>query len=745
MDSPTTPRFFNSPVGKRVLPLLPPKAQSPDQQAPEAQKLTASFEKIMSALLEVRALVARLNLLSDPALNPLTRIQDAVTKIIDADITDDMLTEVDPEHAVAMEHAETSKRLRELFEIQGVLESYVDLFERMYTQIAQAKKIQAMYTNDHTLTQTEKIGLVRQLSRILNSLVMWTEEEEQNIHNQVVRERRGYRKSDYAILAKLKKNRTECATQLNQITSNDIEAKIQLRRDEIKIDKGLLARRVPKDVVERSAGLTGQRYIVTPSRKKLLFGDKKKPKKSIMSALRKRHNVELFGPTGTGKTKLAEHAAALFSGKPAVVLSGNPSLSKYDILGKTVGLDKRDEGALITCLKEGRVLIVDEDNRIDPRNLAVIKYALGLRVGDIYIHPETNEQIPVPPGFGVICTRNEKGKHHQDRFPLTPDYRREFSNGSFNVGYFTTDEMYDHFLIPKLTEDDGSLSLSEEEVGGAYNDPSKRSPLLALVLASEQIQLLYRQNKIDDGVFESGFMIELFDDWHEQRASTDCSFLDYVEMCLLNFVQRPIGNPARKLIIQKLVEQGFFAGNSAKDFETEDEGLPLEQEELDAFRIAPTASASPSAPAAAASGTPRRPRSTAAAATATPAASSGPAAPIIFKTPSGKHLDAREVSLLDPFEKRKITVTAHPLESEIAQFKTKYLEFCSTKNIQPVMFSSHNFSARRASILKSVIDYIGQSGTGNTEALKAVFGGLSTNSDELFMSEFVSMLPILVS
>lgn len=734
MNYPESPRFLNSRIGKRVLTLLPPKAQWPDANNPEQQKLDASFAAIMPSVLEARALIARLNLLSDSTQDPTTLVQEAVTGIVDSDIVDDMRTETDPAYAATMEYAETAKTLRELFAIKGVLRAYIDLYERMYTQISQAKKIQDMYRNDHTLTQTEKIGLVRQLSRILNSLIMWCEEEEQNIHNQVVRERRGYRKSDYAILAKLKNNRMRCATELNQITANDIEAKIQLRRDEIKIDKGLLVRRVPKDVAERNNGLTGQRYIVTPSRKKILFGDETTPENSIMSALRKRHNVELFGPTGTGKTKLAEHAAALFSGKPAVVLSGNPSLSRYDILGKTVGLDKRDDGALITCLKEGRVLIVDEDNRIDPRNLAVIKYALGLRVGDLYIHPETGERIPVPAGFGVICTRNEKGKHHQDRFDLPPDYRREFTNGSFDVGYFTKDEMYDHFLIPKLTEDDGSMELSLEEVGGVHNDPKKRSPLLALVLASEEIQLLYRQNKIADGVFESGFMIELFDDWHEQRASTNCSFLSYVETRLINFIRRPIGNPARKLIIQKLVEQGFFTSKGAKDFETQDEGLPVEQEELDSFRGAPAGSTA----------TARRTPRTATTASTAPAASPAVPTQIIFPAPSGMPLDARAVALLDPFEKRKMNVAPHPLEGEISQFKTAYLDFCSEKGIQPVMFSSHNFTARRAAIIQSVTDYIDRAHIGNAETFKAIFGATATNTDALFISEFVSGLAMLL-
>ena len=114
---------------------------------------------------------------------------------------------------------------------------------------------------------------------------------------------------------------------------------------------------------------------------------------------------------------------------------------------------------------EDRVLIIDEDNRIDPRQMAEIKYILGLKPGDTFIHPDTGETFIIPRHFAVIVTRNEKDKHHTDRFDLPPEYRREFTHGSFEIDYYTPDELYDHFLLPKLLDEDGSIGLSLEEVG----------------------------------------------------------------------------------------------------------------------------------------------------------------------------------------------------------------------------------------------------------------------------------------
>jgi hypothetical protein len=53
-------------------------------------------------------------------------------------------------------------------------------------------------------------------------------------------------------------------------------------------------------------------------------------------------------------------------------------------------------------------LYIDEDNRIDPRQMAEIKFLLGLKSGDLYEHPETKEKIVIPPHFRVMVSRNEK-------------------------------------------------------------------------------------------------------------------------------------------------------------------------------------------------------------------------------------------------------------------------------------------------------------------------------------------------
>jgi len=672
-------------------------AQIMDSKYDGADKVDAasSTDEIKLSLLELRALVARLRVLpsmdkktKDPAISP------NVKTVLDGDLLQELAHEMDPEQGVHSEILETKKRIRELLNNSKVHDEYKNLFNGISVEITKSKELLDLYQGN-TLSDLERIAVVRQLSRLLANLVSWCDDEEQNIHNQVTRERRGYKPSDTRILSKLKNYRNKCQETLDSIKSTDVEAQIQLRIDQINLDRNTLNRRVPKDIKERSKGRAGNGYIVTESRQKILFGSEESPEQSIISALRKNHNVECFGPTGTGKTKLVEHAAMVFSGKKPIIVSGNPGVSNYHFFGKPVGLDKRDDGAAVKCMKEGRVLIIDEDNRIDPNVLASVKYLLGLRSGDVYLHPETGEEITIKPGFGIIVTRNEKGKHHKDRFELPPDYRREFI-ASFEIGYFTKEEMYDRFLLPKLCNDDGSMSLSENDVGGKFSDPNKRSPLLSLTIGAEKIQELYARNEMTDGVMESGWLISLFDEWQEQHLRTNCTFLNYLETRLLEFIKRPIGNPNRKKIIEVFTEQGFFQGKTADLFKPKEGELPITDPELNVLMKKANNVFKPGNP--------------------------------------GDILDSRAVALLDPFESRNVKVSPHPKEEEIEAFKTKYYDLCMKLGIRAVGFSPHNFQQKIPAIVKVLSDHLNRNQVPNKELIMSVIdSAASTKSIDDFL------------
>ncbi|EKD93364.1 MAG: denitrification regulatory protein NirQ [uncultured bacterium] len=728
LEKPLPKSFQDSGVGKDVLAIINPTSTT--DESVQVSDLPA--EELRFRVLQARALLARLRVLEKPSGGNLTsgfNVDPSIQVLLDADLVDDIREEMDPLFVSVREYEETTAAIRGIFSNQQVIREYARLYDMLYIQIHKVKDIVKAYHNHRQLSQTERIALVSQLSRLLHNLIQWCDEESQNIHNQVSREKRGYRPSDRLILEKLKRYKDQCNQELDQILSSDVEAKIQLRRDRIKLNRSLLKRHVPKEIAERNSHLIEGGYILTPSRESLLFGSIKSPDASIMAALRNRSNVELFGPTGTGKTKLAEYAAHLFSGKPGDVVPGNSGLSKYDLLGKTVGLDKRDFGAFIKCLKEGRVMIIDEDNLIDPRVIAVVKHPLGLKVGDLYIHPETGEEIPVPPGFGIIVTRNEKGKHHKLRNELPPEYRREFVHGSFEVGYFTEDEMYDEFLIPKLTENNGSSILSVEEIGGELNKPDTHSPLLSLVRAAKEIQKLYKDNKIADGVMESGFLIGLFDDWPQQHITTNCTFLEYLENRLLGFIRRSIGNPARKLIIKALVEKGFFVSKGPQDFVTQDEGQSVDQAELDSYRGKTTATGATGGRRSAAS---------------TSTSATSPVQPIVVFPKPETPMDARAVARLDPFGKRKLEITPHPLEKEINDFKKAYNAFCSLKGIPPVTFVAHNFQDSRTRIVENLKTYVKKTKPANDGIILGLLDDcLKPTAEKPFMADLKEILDML--
>jgi hypothetical protein len=603
---------------------------------------------------------------------------------------------MDPNFTSVVEKNTTVARLSELVNNSAVLEAYAKLFNEIYEQIQTAKKLKDMYWQSSTLGlgPVEKIAVVRQLSRILESLKKWCEDEEQNIYNQVSREGRGFRDSDVEILEKLKRYKETCATELEKVKNDDPEVQIQLRKDQITLDRLTLKRRVPEAVKKRSRGLAKGAYIETQDRKEIIYGREKSPEQSITAALRKRHNVELFGPTGTGKTQMGIQAARVYSGKEPVIVSGERGLSRYTFLGQLKGSNSRYEGALVKALKDGRVLLVDEDNRIEPDILAVIKFALGLKVGDVWEHPDTGEQIKVPAGFGIIVTRNERGKHHKDRFDLPPEYRREFTHASFEIGYFPKEEMYERFLLPQLTLDDGSMNVTASEVGGNFNK-AERSPLLSFAVAAEEIQQLYTENKIE-AVFESGFMIDFFDDWQEQHIRTGCNFIQYMETRLMAFVHRPINIVSKKEVIRVLIQQGFFQGKGVNDFQPKEGDNPVAAKDLTEWR-------------------------------------KGSSAAFDIKETDPK-LSSRDVALLDPFDRRKVVIKEHKLKNEINAFNGAYMALCGKKGMRPVSFSPHNFASKKAVIVNSLKAYIQANAVDNAAMLEGVLDSLAGVPDEEFMT-----------
>lgn len=131
----------------------------------------------------------------------------------------------------------------------------------------------------------------------------------------------------------------------------------------------------------------------------------------VIAAVVLRKPVLLKGPTGAGKTRLAESISAVF-GQPMQSINSSVDLDAEALLGfKT--LVQRDgqsqiefiEGPVVTAMKKGHLLYIDEINMAKAETLPILHSALDHR--RMMTNPFTGEVIEAHPDFGVIAAINE--------------------------------------------------------------------------------------------------------------------------------------------------------------------------------------------------------------------------------------------------------------------------------------------------------------------------------------------------
>ncbi len=122
-------------------------------------------------------------------------------------------------------------------------------------------------------------------------------------------------------------------------------------------------------------------------------------------------NVLLKGPTGSGKTKLAETISQLFQ-QPMYSINCSVDLDAEALLGyKTIqehdGKMKIEfvSGPVINAMKKGYLLYIDEINMAKPETLPILNGVLDYR--KMITNPFTAEVVRAENGFGVIAAINE--------------------------------------------------------------------------------------------------------------------------------------------------------------------------------------------------------------------------------------------------------------------------------------------------------------------------------------------------
>ncbi|WP_203332859.1 ATP-binding protein [Planococcus beigongshangi] len=160
----------------------------------------------------------------------------------------------------------------------------------------------------------------------------------------------------------------------------------------------------------------------------------------VMAAVVLRKPVLLKGPTGAGKTRMAESISAAF-GQPMQSINSSVDLDAEALLGfKT--LVQRDgqsriefvEGPVVTAMKKGHLLYIDEINMAKAETLPILHSALDHR--RMMTNPFTGEVIEAHPDFGVIAAINEG---YIGTAPMNEALKNRFV--AYPIPYLTGDQL----------------------------------------------------------------------------------------------------------------------------------------------------------------------------------------------------------------------------------------------------------------------------------------------------------------
>lgn len=160
----------------------------------------------------------------------------------------------------------------------------------------------------------------------------------------------------------------------------------------------------------------------------------------ILSAVVLKKPVLLKGPTGAGKTKLAESISAAFS-QPMQSVNCSVDLDAEALLGFKTLVQKDGqsviefvEGPVVTAMKKGHILYIDEINMAKAETLPILHSALDHR--RMMTNPFTGEVIEAHPDFAVISAINEG---YIGTAPMNEALKNRFI--AFPVPYLTGDQL----------------------------------------------------------------------------------------------------------------------------------------------------------------------------------------------------------------------------------------------------------------------------------------------------------------
>jgi len=134
-------------------------------------------------------------------------------------------------------------------------------------------------------------------------------------------------------------------------------------------------------------------------------------RRTLIAALRAGRDLLVEGPAGTGKSILVRDVAAAV-GRPVTVVEGSAAVTGAALLGHhepaavlRAGFSAAGyvDGPLVSAMRQGRLLHLEEANRLPPDTLNVLLGPLGERS---LVVPRVG-LVTAAPGFGVVATVND--------------------------------------------------------------------------------------------------------------------------------------------------------------------------------------------------------------------------------------------------------------------------------------------------------------------------------------------------
>ncbi|SDN81474.1 MoxR-like ATPase [Paenibacillus sp. yr247] len=220
---------------------------------------------------------------------------------------------------------------------------------------------------------------------------------------------------------------------------------------------------LPQEIREKLEKNKQQRQTYTSAEDLKLIGTAafEAPREDILTdaiiALYLGKNVLLKGPTGSGKTKLAEHVSALFD-QPMHGVNCSTDLDAEALLGfKTLTHDERGSthiafipGPIMKAMMKGHFLYIDEINIAKPETLSLINGVLDHRRS--ITNPFTGDVITAHPDFRVVAAINEG---YMGTVPLNEALKNRFV--TIDVPYLQGESLYKLLKSKSVLSDEKQL------------------------------------------------------------------------------------------------------------------------------------------------------------------------------------------------------------------------------------------------------------------------------------------------